>query len=50
LEGSGRRLIIRYYPGIHPEEKEKPLKTSVKIAGLQAKIQTPDLPNRKQMR
>jgi hypothetical protein len=41
LKGFGRNghgLMLRYYPSIHLEELRKITKTSVKIAGLRAKI------------
>jgi hypothetical protein len=37
-EGSGRGLILRYYPGICLEELKKTTKTSVMIAGLRADV------------
>jgi hypothetical protein len=34
LEGSGRGLIVRYYPSIRLEGLKKATKPSVRIAGL----------------
>jgi hypothetical protein len=38
LDGSGRGLLLRYYPGIRLKGVRKARKTSVRIAGLRAKI------------
>jgi len=34
VEGSGRRLILRYYPGFTWRDWKKPQKASVRIVGL----------------
>jgi hypothetical protein len=38
MEGSGRGLILRYYPSICVEELRKTTKYLNRIAGLQAQI------------
>jgi uncharacterized protein with HEPN domain len=45
--GSGRGLILRYYPGIHLEELWKTTKNIV-LSNLWAKISTQDIPNTRQ--
>jgi hypothetical protein len=46
--GSGRDPILMYYYAIRLEELRKTIKTSIKIAGLQAEIWTRDLQNMNQ--
>jgi hypothetical protein len=48
LEGSGRSLILRYYPNIYLEKLRKNKNSSVRIADLRAEIRNLDLPNMKQ--
>jgi hypothetical protein len=48
VEGSGRDLILWYYPRISLKILRRTTKKSVGIAGLQADIWTWDLPNTKQ--
>jgi hypothetical protein len=47
LEGRGRGLILRYYPGIHLEGLRKTTKTLVRIPGLRAEVWTLVLTNTK---
>jgi hypothetical protein len=47
LEGRGRSLILRYYPGIHLEGLRKTTKTLVRIPGLRAEVWTLVLTNTK---
>jgi hypothetical protein len=48
VEGSGRGLILRSYPGICLQRLSKERKTSDRIVGLRAEIWTWDFPNTKQ--
>jgi hypothetical protein len=48
LEGSGRRLILRNYPGIRQEGLRKTTKTSDRMASRLAEMWKRDLPNTKQ--
>jgi hypothetical protein len=48
VEGSGRGLILRFYPSIYLEGLRKATKLSVRIAGPRAEILTRDLPSTKQ--
>jgi hypothetical protein len=47
VDGSGRGITVRYYPGICQEGLRKKTKTQVRIAGLWAQILTQKLPNMK---
>jgi hypothetical protein len=44
FSGSGRSLILRYYPGIRLEGLRNTTKTSIRVAGLRVRDSNPGPP------